>query len=210
MFTHSQMAANVFNKHAHAYQEKYMNVDLYAPTLDLFCSSIANPQAHILDIACGPGNITRYLLARHPHFHILGIDIADKMLALATTNVPAATFRHMDARHISQLTGRYHGIMCGFCLPYLAKEEALQLIQDAALLLLPGGVLYISTMEDDYTRSGITHSSSGDEVYMYYHEAGYLTAALTARGFTIITQQRQPFPTTDGTAVTDLVLIARK
>ena len=38
-------AINVFNKHASAYQDKYMNIDLYADSLDLFCANISKPNA---------------------------------------------------------------------------------------------------------------------------------------------------------------------
>jgi 23S rRNA G2069 N7-methylase RlmK/C1962 C5-methylase RlmI len=47
--------------------------------------------------------------------------------------------------------------MCGFCLPYLSKEEAVKLIRDAAAILNPDGVFYISTMEDDYSKSDFKH-----------------------------------------------------
>lgn len=35
--------------------------------------------------------------------------------------------------------------MCGFCLPYLSKEETEKLINDVSRLLNPEGVFYIST-----------------------------------------------------------------
>jgi hypothetical protein len=40
--------------------------------------------------------------------------------------------------------------MCGFGLPYLSKEETENLISGSFALLKPEGVLYVSTMEDDY------------------------------------------------------------
>jgi ubiquinone/menaquinone biosynthesis C-methylase UbiE len=206
----TKMVINVFNKYANAYQDKFMDVDLYNGSFDLFCSLIPH-NADILEIGCGPGNITRYLLNKHPGFKILGTDIAAKMLELAKINIPKAEFQLLDAREIHTINRQFDAIMCGFCLPYLSKEESIQLIHDAAALLKPRGVLYLSTMEDDYSKSGLKKTSDGTEqTYMYFHEADYLSETLLANVFKITTLERQDYPTTDGTKVTDLIIIASR
>lgn len=37
MNDHTKIAIDIFNKNAEEYQLQFMNVDLYADTLDLFC-----------------------------------------------------------------------------------------------------------------------------------------------------------------------------
>lgn len=208
----TKMAVDVFDKRAGDYQDKFMDLDLYHDTFDLFCDSIAKDNADILELACGPGNITRYLLNKRPGFKILGIDLSPNMLALAKNNNPEAEFRLMDCRDIGTIGKKYDAIMCGFCLPYLSKEESVELIGHASKLLNPQGILYISTMEDSYDKSGLESSSKGDRMYIHYHESGYLTDALLANGFKMIDLQRKkfPFPKQDGTTITDLVIIAGK
>ncbi|MDR6569092.1 class I SAM-dependent methyltransferase [Chitinophaga ginsengisegetis] len=203
-----QMAINVFNKRAVQYQDKFMDVALYHDSFDLFCNSIPKQTAAVLEIACGPGNITRYLLQKRPGFQLLGIDLAPNMLELARSNNPQAEFMLMDGRDILRLNKLFDGIMCGFCLPYLSREEAVKMIGDAARLLLPGGIFYISTMEDDYARSGFQRSGAGDELYMYYHQADYLVNALNANGFKIMDIRRKQYPAADGSTTTDLIIIA--
>jgi 2-polyprenyl-3-methyl-5-hydroxy-6-metoxy-1,4-benzoquinol methylase len=202
----NKIAVDIFNKLASQYQEKYMNVDAYTDTLDFFCDVIKKQDPEILELACGPGNITRYLLHKRPGLKILGTDLAPNMVALARQNNPAATFKILDCREIASLRKQFDGIMCGFCLPYLPKEEAIQLIEDAANILKPGGIFYLSTMEDDYNKSGPKKGSNGDELYMYYHEAAYLTAALEKNKFKVLLTKRQPYP--DENPDTDLILIA--
>ena len=140
-----QMAINVFNKRAVQYQDKFMDVALYHDSFDLFCNSIPKQTAAVLEIACGPGNITRYLLEKRPDFQLLGIDLAPNMLELARSNNPQAEFMLMDGRDILRLNKLFDGIMCGFCLPYLSREEAVKMIGDAARLLLPGGIFCCKT-----------------------------------------------------------------
>lgn len=203
-------AADAFDKSAKIYQDKNMDVSLFADTFNFFCDNITADNAAILDIACGPGNITRYLLDRKPDYDILGIDLSPNMLDLARTNNPTVKFQLMDCREISQIEKRFDGIMCGFCLPYLTREEAIELIANVSGLLKPGGVFYLSTMEeDDQTKSRFQISSTGDQVYVNYHQEGYLTKALRENDFEVIDVKRFSSPDKDGLMITDLVLIGK-
>lgn len=204
----NKQAVTIFNLRALVYQEKYMDVSMYADTLDFFCEEL-KPGADVLELACGPGNVSKYVLNKRPDLKWLGTDLAPNMLALAKENNPRATFELMDARKIGNLNKQVDAVLCGFCLPYLSKEEALQLIRDAAKILKPGGILYLSTMEDDYAKSEYKKGSGGDELFMYFHEAGYLKTALLESGYELLKLKRQDFPTQDGSSVTDLILIAK-
>jgi len=203
----TQQAVDVFNRHAQVYQHKYMDVSLYSESLDAFCALMA-PGAAILEVACGPGNITQYLLRQRPDLRILATDLAPKMLELAKANNPGANIMEMDGKAIGSLERQFNGVVCGFLLPYLSKEEAGDFISAAAGRLLPGGALYLSTMEDDYNKSGIYKSSSGDEVYIYYHEERQLVRMLEACGLHIRHLQRKNYRDSNDVAVTDLVIVA--
>lgn len=202
-------AAEAFDKSAKIYQDKFMDVSLFAETFNLFCNHIEADNAEILDIACGPGNITKYILDRKPDYKVLGIDLSPKMLDLAQANNPTALFQLMDCRDIGQIEKRFDGIICGFCLPYLVREEAVDLIVQASQLLKPRGVFYLSTMEDDYSKSRFQTSSTGDQVYVNYHQENYLTEAFQANNFEIIHIERFTSYDKDDVMITDLVLTGK-
>lgn len=206
----SEIAVHVFNKLAHEYQKKFMDVNLYGETFDFFCSHLHKQHAEILELACGPGNITKYLLQKRPDFKILGTDLAPNMLSLATSNNPAASFQLLDCRNINSLSKKYDGIMCGFCLPYLSKEETIALIENAYSLLYDDGVLYISTMEDEYEKSGYRKGSTGDEIYMHFYKGDFLIQQLTGCNFKIIDLKRIQYPEQNNSITTDLIIIAKK
>jgi predicted TPR repeat methyltransferase len=207
---HAKNVTSVFDSCAKEYQEKYMEVDLYNGSFDLFCDELKQ-DATILELGCGPGNITKYLLKKRPDLKILGTDLAPGMIRLARKNNPTAGFEIMDCMEIRNLKTRYDAIMCGFCLPYLSKEKAIQLILDSSGLLQDSGLLYLSTMEDDYGKSGLKKSSSGKyELFMYFHQQDYLEQALHDSGFEIIHIKHQDYPTNDETKVIDLIIIAKK
>jgi trans-aconitate methyltransferase len=111
-----------WNKVASLYQDKFMDLNLYNDTYDFICNLITKDKAKLLEIGCGPGNITKYLLSKRPDFNIFGIDIAPNMIELAKKNNPTASFAIMDSRHISDLETKYDRIVCGFCLPYLSQR----------------------------------------------------------------------------------------
>ncbi len=172
-----------WNKLAEPYQQKFMRLDLYNDTYNFICSSLGKTGATILEIGCGPGNITKYLLSQRPDFTVFGIDIAPNMIKLAKKNNPTASFAAMDSRQISELKTTFDGIVCGFCLPYLSPTDSIQLIADSHRLLNENGLLYVSFVEGDPKDSGFQVGSSGDRTYFYYHILDALTEQLHKNDF---------------------------
>lgn len=200
----------IFNKYADGYEAKYMDVSLYHDSLDLFCENLNKGSSRILEIGCGPGNISRYLLSKLPELDLLGIDIAENMIGLAARNNPEAEFKVMDCREISQLNEKFDGVVCGFCLPYLSKKDAVKLISDISVLLRPAGVVYLSTMEADHNRSGYKGSDSAEEkLYINYHEADDLIEVLRKTGMRILKSFYLENPANEKD-VRDLVILAGK
>ncbi|MES2514761.1 MAG: class I SAM-dependent methyltransferase [Bacteroidota bacterium] len=206
----TQQVKDGFDKYAVLYRDRHMEEILYNDTFDIFCDTLKKQTPYVLELGCGPGNISKYLLRKRPDFKLLGIDLSVNMVELAKTHNPTAEFKVMDCREISSINESYDGIMCGFCLPYISKEEALHLINDSSKLLNSGGVIYISTMEDDYSKSDWKNSSDGKhQMFIHYHQEDYLVEALTKNGFHIVECRHQNYPT-DGTQIVDLIIIAQK
>ncbi len=201
--------AELFNKYARSYSEKFMDVSMYAQTLDLFYTHLPG-NCSVLDIACGPGNIARYLHDKMPGIKITGIDLAPDMLDIAREIVPAEEFLLMDCRDMSLLPTLYDGIVCAFVLPYLGKEDALKLMLDCSDKLSNTGIFYLSFMEGANSNSGNVTNSGGDTVFLNYHEVQYITDALTAGGCDIINVTRMPSPPNTSVQTNDVILVAVK
>ena len=206
-----------WNSVADLYQEKFMGLDLYNDTYDRFCNLVEKPGATIFEIGCGPGNITKYLLAKRPDFKIEAIDVAPNMITLAKENNPAATFRVMDCRVLdSALTDKqqqfplFDAVMCGFCMPYLSKADCSKLLKDSAALLNNKCIIYFSAIEGNYEDSGFEKGSSGHSSYVYYYSEQELLEMLKETGFEAVEIIRKAFQKPDGTPSTHLIFIARK
>jgi len=203
-----EITIDTFDRLADAYQEKYMDFDFYFDTYDTFCELVKEVNATILEVACGPGNITKYLLNKRPDFQIEGIDLAPNMVKLARINNPKASFQVMDSREVSAIGRQFDAIVCGFCFPYLSKNDIAKFLVDARSLLKPGGILYISTMEGDDEKSGFQTSDTGDRVYIQYHHFEYINHHLKLNGFKTIEVKRKAFPEDKGLPATDLFVFA--
>ncbi len=203
-----EITINTFNKLADKYQAKYMDFDFYFDTYDTFCELVTTNKAKIFEVGCGPGNITKYLLTKRPDYQIFGIDLAPKMVELARLNNPSAVFEVMDSRNIIEVKDKYDAVMCGFCTPYLSKTEVEALIANARYILNEGGVLHLSSMEDQESRSGYQTSSAGDQVYTHYHQFEHFKKHLELNNFKIINVQRKLFPVGSGQPTTDMFIYA--
>jgi len=188
-----------------------MSVEKYQVSLDFFCSKLSSEHASILELTCGPGNITKYLLDKISTLDILATDLSPAMLRLAQNNNPKAKFQLLDCRSILDLRSKYDAIICGFGLPYISKEDAIQLIKDASKSLNHDGLLYLSTMEDAYSKSGYKASSSdpNEGLFMYYHQEDYLVDALEKFGFEIMDISRVEYVDDKNENVVDLTLICK-
>jgi len=205
--------ASVFSKFAKVYENKFMDYNVFHDTYDRFLKLLTDNNPTVLDIGCGPGNITKYLLQKRQELDILGIDIAEEMLQLAMQNNPTANFKLLDCKDIGEINSRFDGLMCGFCLPYLSKEEVNTFIRDSYKLLNDNGILYISTMEDTYESSKYIGSSSGgnERIFTHYYTEKYLKKVLLENGYTVLetSRKKQPVKNNDIEAI-DIVLIAQK
>ena len=205
-----QETFDTWNKVAKIYQDKFMNFDLYDDSYDTFCDQLNIDNANILEIGCGPGNITKYLLNKRPDFRIEGIDISPNMIELAKANSPTADFKVMDCREIDKLHSKVDGIICGFCIPYLSKIDSLKLIKNCGNLLNDQGVLYISFVEGDYIKSGFQVASSGDRAYFYFHTLDSLTKELTNNNFKTIKILNKNYKKSIAIEEVHTIIIARK
>ncbi len=205
-----QETFQTWNKVAEIYQDKFMNFDLYNDSYDVFLDLILKTDSSILEIGCGPGNITKYILSRKNDLKIEGIDISENMIELAKKNNPTAKFEIMDCREIYSLKKKFDAIICGFCIPYLSNNDCKKLISDCKCLLNDNGILYLSFVDDNYGNSGYISRSNGDRIYFYYHNLNNLEKTLKSNHFEKNKLIQKNYKKIDGTDEIHTILISKK
>ncbi len=199
-----------WNNMASLYEDKFMDLNLYDDTYDLFCNHLKIAKPKVLDIGCGPGNITKYVLSKIPNCDVLGIDIAPNMITLAQKNNPTAHFIQMDIRNIHRLNSKFTGIICGFGIPYLSKIDCKTLIENCADLLEYNGILYLSFVEGPHDASGYIKGSRGDRTYFYYHDLEYIKQELSKTNFDIVNTMNIDYVKKDNVVEMHTIIMARK
>ncbi len=172
-----------WNKVALLYQDKFMNLTIYDRTYDKYCDLLKKKGSNVLDIGCGPGNITKYLLRKRPDLQVTGVDAAPRMIELARKNNPESKFMEMDCRRIDTLTSGFEGVVIGFCLPYLSENDCRKLVADCSLLLKENGAMYLSFVEGENDQSGFQVGSSGQRMFFYYHTLEKIKKLLSENHF---------------------------
>jgi 2-polyprenyl-3-methyl-5-hydroxy-6-metoxy-1,4-benzoquinol methylase len=183
---------------------------VYNDSYDAFLELIVKTNASVLEVGCGPGNITKYLLTKRTDLKIKGIDISEHMIELARKNNPTAEFEKMDCRQIDSLNKKYDAIVCGFCMPYLSNTDCIKLIADCKNLLNDSGILYLSFVAGNYENSGYISGSSGDRTYFYYHNLNNLETTLKSNDFETNKLILKNYIKTDGTDEIHTVLVSQK
>ena len=200
-----------YNKAAQKYWEKVSSMDQYDTSYDTFCQLLPH-KAKVLEMGCGPGNVTQYIMRKRADLDYTACDLAANMIALARKHNPLAHFLRLDCRKIATLSQTFHAIIGAFILPYLNKVECASLIRDCAKILKPKGILYLSTMEGDDSQSGFerTSFSGEDEVYIHYHQEGYLKQCLIENDFEILQLFKQVCQEPDGRVYNDMLFLAQR
>lgn len=204
-----QETFETWNNIASVYEQKFMNLSLYDDSYDFICNSLSKQNAKILDIGCGPGNISKYLLSKRPDFKILGIDVSPNMIEIARVQNPTATFEVMDCRKLEMITDNYDGIIAGFYIPYLSGEEVRQFISWVYNTLSKGGLFYLSFVAGDSENSAFKIGSGG-RVFFNYHHLENLRECLDSAGFTEIKKIEVDYKNSDSTTETHTILICTK
>ncbi|TNE52826.1 MAG: class I SAM-dependent methyltransferase [Bacteroidetes bacterium] len=177
----------VFNHSADRYLEKFGNLSAFSSILDQLLKQ-APQNARILDLACGPGNLARYLLDQRRDLQLLGIDFAPEMIELAKKNVPEAAFECRNVLEYEMTTSEWSVILISFLLPYLKPEEAIELLDKVQRQLSQKGLLFISTMihEQSAWIEQVSSENPDRKLNSYYYSKAELLDILKQSGFSLL------------------------
>ncbi|MDL2235624.1 class I SAM-dependent methyltransferase [Christensenellaceae bacterium OttesenSCG-928-L17] len=198
------MVVNSYDGCAENYAARFMEFSLYNDLFNAFAALLKNC-AEVVDIACGPGNVARYMLQQNPTFRWTGVDLSGEMIRLAKEHVPGGTFDVRDIRALDFQENSFDAGMAAFCLPHLTNEEALAFLADFAKLLRPGAYAYVSTMEGAGSKTADASFSDGREFYYNFYSRAFLEEAFRACNFQIVRAAEKEYLEPDGSVTTDLV-----
>ena len=105
------------------------------------------PAGPVLDVGCGPAQVSRYLLARGRT--AIGIDLAPGMLAAASRLVPSARLVAADLLALPLRPASCAGAVASYSLHHLPRGRLAAALAGLREALRPGGVLVVITHGGD-------------------------------------------------------------
>jgi len=107
------------------------------------------PGRKVLDVACGPGHDTNYLVGRG--LDCLGIDLAKRMIEIAKQNYQGK-FKIMDFFSLDFKEDLFDGLWCSSVFVHVAKKDLFQLLGNFKRILKNEGILGLITVKKQKTK----------------------------------------------------------
>ena len=152
--------------------KKQFGTNVMKPDIDRFTVLLKGNK--VLDVGCGPGNQSKYLV--ESGLDVTGIDISDKMIEEAKELVPEAKFFKMNLLEMDFEDESFDGIWMCACLLFVKPEDIKNAFGEFRRVLKKGGVMFISTKEGqgEYMKNNVPHYLySTEDVEKFFTENGF-------------------------------------
>jgi SAM-dependent methyltransferase len=153
---------------------------------DAFVSSLP-PKASVLDAGCGSGRDCRFFVEKG--YKVTGVDLSEKLLAIARSNVLGATFIKADLRHLPFAHGSFDGVWACASIFHIPKEETLDVLVSFRNILKPGGSVMLIVKEGEGEKLKEEPSTPGIKRYYSFFTREEFTGLVEKSGFEVVTSE---------------------
>ncbi|MCT4559930.1 MAG: class I SAM-dependent methyltransferase [Crocinitomicaceae bacterium] len=187
----SRSAQVVFGSHAAEYADKYWHLPQFSNLIARLTKALPF-QAKVLDLGCGPGNMSHLLLDKRDDLRIEGWDFAPEMIGLAAQKVPKATFQVKNVLELDKDLGKWDAVVLAFCAPYLSTDDLKKVLRNIQSNLVHDGLLYFSTMiSAEKQEFWMPPRVEGDQpLFVYIHQRAEILTFMEALGMLLVQEQR--------------------
>ncbi len=152
------------------WSKKRKGYPAYDKWLDKYDEELKKRNSEILDLGCGIGANTAYLLERG--YTVLSCDISREALKNIEENIPNSKVLYLDmTKKISIPNNSYAIVLADLCLQYFCEEDTFHIVSEIKRILKPDGILLARVARtDDYDYgAGIGEMMEKN----YYFEGNY-------------------------------------
>ena len=142
----------------------------------------------VLDLGCGTGlPYARYLVEKG--FDVLGVDLSEDMVKVASKNVPEATFVQLSMNEITH-RDEFDGVMSSFSMLLLPPDLFRETASRIHSALVEGGLFYLSLNEpasiSDDPDSEVFVNIMGQEMYSRAYTVEEIESYFRPLGFSLV------------------------
>ncbi|PRY15965.1 methyltransferase family protein [Kineococcus rhizosphaerae] len=179
-----------YDDFADHYVPGWRSIQYYGPLVADFLLRAVTPECRVLEIGCGPGQLTRDLA---PDVAVTGTDVSPQMLAAARAGRPQGRYELLDLHDpVPAAWGRFDVVLAVGCLEFCRDLTAT--LANLAAACAPGARLLVGAVEDRSVGTGRREFSADGlpGIDMHCYDAGVQLAAVTAAGLSPWTYRYVP------------------
>jgi ubiquinone/menaquinone biosynthesis C-methylase UbiE len=139
--------------------------------------------ARILELGCGAGVPMTQRLASH--FKVVGVDISEEQLVLATRNVPEASFILADMTWLNFTDAAFDAVVAFYSITHVPRNEHFHLLTNIYRMLSPNGLL-VATMGAGDLPDTVEPDWLGAPMFFSHFDGNTNVALISAVGFEIV------------------------
>lgn len=185
-----------YNRIAEEWHRDHSSDDWWMEGTDAFIKELP-PGARVLDVGCGSGVKSEYLIAHG--LRVVGIDISDKLIEIAKREVPEGEFSTLSMTELDSMSETFDGVFAQASLLHIPKKNAGDVVKQMVGRLVPGGFLYIAVKE--MREGGPEERIEKEDDYGYEYERFFsyfnmneLERYCAEAGLTIVSRLRNSSP----------------
>lgn len=198
-----------YSKYSASFDNKIGTLDLYNKSYKDFVDK-SKVKNNLLDLACGPGNVSAFILDLLPNIDITCVDLSDKMLDLAKAKIKNGKFYLSDILDLQIPVIQYDLIICAFGLPYIEKSELDKFIQEVDRFSHKDTCLYVSCMQGDKSEVEQMSFADLDKVLVHYHSKTEIINKFNKFGYELIDYSEQDYLEPTGETTIDMIFNFKK
>ncbi|MCY1078606.1 class I SAM-dependent methyltransferase [Archangium lansingense] len=178
-----QGVRQVYGEIAGVYEAFFPSLQRYEGRVERFLGETVAPGARVLDVGCGPGQLTREL---EPTVQVVGLDLSPEMIELARRGRPSGEYRvHSYREPIPEKLGRFDVALAVGCLDFC--DDLPRTLGHVSAALKPGGRLFFTVLERRPGLEGHEEAlrqiqTADQEVTLYFWSFTETARALEAAG----------------------------
>jgi len=133
----------VYGEIAGVYEAFFPSLQRYEGRVERFLEETVTPGCRVLDVGCGPGQLTRELA---PTVQVVGLDLSAEMLAQARQGRPSGEYRVYSYREpVPEELGRFDVGLAVGCLDFC--DDLPRTLRHLSEAMKPGGRLLLTVLE---------------------------------------------------------------
>lgn len=137
----------------------------------------------ILDVGCGSGRDAK-VFSDHG-FTVTGVDLSGKLLEIAKTITPTATFIKEDIRSLQFPSNSFDGIWAQASLLHVRQDEVVDMLKSLYLFLKPAGTFYATVKAGSGERFSTMRSMPNEKRFFSFYSKPLFKNTLETVGFHI-------------------------